>query len=49
MERKLPGKYFRKIWVYLERLFSFLDILENAVLEVAENSNQTFWLDGKRP
>ena len=28
---KPPCKFFRKIWVYLSRLASFLEILENAV------------------
>ena len=31
MERKLPGKNFSKIWVYLARLTSLTEILENAV------------------
>ena len=30
MERKLPGKNFSKIWVYLARLTSLTEILENA-------------------
>ena len=53
-ERKLPEKKFSKIWVYIARLASFLEVLENALLfhsplKFAENSNQTFWLNGKRP
>ena len=31
MERKLPGKNFSKIWVYLARLTSLTEILENVV------------------
>ena len=31
MKRKLPGKNFSKIWVYLARLTSLTEILENAV------------------
>ena len=31
MKRKLPRKYFSKIWVYLARLTSFMEILENTV------------------
>ena len=48
--KKHPGN-FSKIWVYLARLSSFLGIWEmlflSLQLEVAENSNQTFWLNGK--
>ena len=46
--KKTSVKMFSKIWVYLARLSSFLEILGNAVfspLEVAENSNRTFWLN----
>ena len=51
--KKTSGETFSKIWVLLARFSSFLEILENALflslLEVAMNSNQTFWLNGKRP
>ena len=41
-----------KIWVYLARLpcfWTFWKMLIHSFLEVAENSNWTFWLNGKRP
>ena len=47
MERK-SGKNFRVGY----RFSSFLEILEmlfHSLLKVAENSNQTFWLNGKCP
>ena len=31
MERKLPGKNFSKIWVFLARLTFLMEILENTV------------------
>ena len=37
MERKFPGKKVSKIWVYLMRLSSFLEILEEAVPFAAES------------
>ena len=52
MERKLPGKKFSKIWVYPPRLSSFWEIFKKlfySLLKVDENSNQTFWLNEKRP
>ena len=53
-ERKLPGKFFFENLGIHRRLSSSLEILENALLfhsplEVAENSNQTFRLNKKRP
>ena len=53
MERKLPGKHFRKFGYYSRGFPLFWKFFENALLlsllEVAKNSNQTFWLNGKRP
>ena len=52
MERKLPGKHFRKFG-YTSRGFplfwKFWKMLFLSLLEVAKNSNQTFWLNGKHP
>ena len=49
--KQTAGKNFWKIWVYLARLSSFVEILENAFcyshLEVAENLKRMFWLNGK--
>ena len=45
--KKSSVKFFSKIWVYLARLSSV--VLFVSLLEVAENSNRTFWLNGKRP
>ena len=45
-------KAFSKIWVYLARFSSGLEILENAVpfaTGSCKNSNRTFWLNGKGP
>ena len=51
MERKLPGKFFQKVG-YNSRgcppFWKFWKMLFLSLLEVAENSNQTFWLNGKR-
>jgi len=50
--KKTSGEKNSKIWVYLARLSSFSEILEllfHSLLEVADNSNRTFWLNGKRP
>ena len=46
--KKTSGKIFSKNLGIPREVVPFLEILENAVLEVAENSNQTFWLNGKR-
>ena len=52
MERKLPGKHFRKFG-YTSRGFAlfwkFWKMLFHSLLEVAKNSNRTFSLNGKRP
>ena len=50
--KKTSGKKFPKIWLYLARLSSFWKfwkMLLHSLLEVAENSNWTSWLNGKRP
>ena len=52
MERKLPGKRFRKFG-YTSRGFPLFwkvwKMLFHSLLEVVKNSNRTFWLSGKRP
>ena len=50
--KKPSGKNVSKIWVYLARLSSFWKfwkMLCHSLLEVAENSYQMFWLNGKGP
>ena len=50
--KKTSGKKISKIWVYLARLPCFLKFGRmpfHSLLEVAENSDPTFWLNGKRP
>ena len=54
MERKLPGNFFfRKSWYTSRGCFRFWKfwrmLFHSLLLEVAENSNPTFWLNGKRP
>ena len=44
--KKTSEKKFPKIWVYLAR--KFWKMLFHSLLEVAENSNRKFWLNGKR-
>ena len=52
--KKTSGKKFPNIWVHPARLSYFKDFgkccaINSLVLEVAENSNRTFWLKWKRP
>ena len=42
MERKLTSRGFPLFWKVWKMLF-------HSLLEVAKNSNRTFWLSGKRP
>ena len=52
MERKFPGKKVSKIWVYLARLSSFLEILEKAApfaTECCRKFKPDIWLNGKCP
>ena len=44
VERKLPDDNFRKVWYILRKCCSF-----RYCMEVAENLNQTFWLNGTAP
>lgn len=46
---KTFGKKFPKIWVHLATLASFWKMLFHSLLEVALNSNWTFWLNEKHP
>ena len=46
METKLPGKHFRKFG-YTSQGCPVFDFF--LLLEVAENSNRTFWLNGTGP
>ena len=39
MERKLPGKFLSKIWVYLERLSSFLEMSGNCHYRCGQPKN----------
>ena len=52
MARKLLWKFFRKFG-YTSRgcslFWKFWEMLFLSLLEVAENSNRAFWLNGKRP
>ena len=48
MERKLPGINFRKLGIPCEVALFLEILLLHSLLEVAENSNRTFWLNGKR-
>ena len=50
--KKNPGNFFRKFGYTSRgcpRFWEFWKMLFLSLLEVAENSNQTFWLNGKRP
>ena len=50
--KKTSEKKISKIWVYLARLpcfWKFWRMPFHSLLEVAENSNPTLWLNGKRP
>ena len=50
--KKTFCKTFSKIWVYHSRLscfWKFFKVLFHSLLDVADNSNSTFWLNGKRP
>ena len=50
--KKTFCKTFSKIWVYHARLsffWKFFKVLFHSLLEVADNSNSMFWLNGKRP
>ena len=52
MERKFPGKIFQKFG-YLSQarplFWNIWKMLFHSLLEVAENSHWTFWLNGTRP
>ena len=49
--KNTSGKKKSKTWVYLAWLSSFLEIwklLFHSLQEAAENSNQTFWVNGNK-
>lgn len=51
MEQKFLVRNFRKMRVYLARMLSFQDILENtsdSTQEFSVNSYRNFWSNGKR-
>ena len=48
MERKLPKKIF-ELGIGFPPFWKFWKMLFHSLLEVAENSNQTFWLNAKCP
>ena len=51
MDKKLWGKNFENLGIPHEvaLFWKFWKMLFHSLLEVAENSNRTFWLNGKRP